>query len=305
MKGNLFLCFLYSSCLFCLPCFSQSENFSGNSDAMFSEAIERIVKLHSMKANIRMNVFIDDDEFTAQGKCLEKALVAAPNDIIRSKFRLDLTFPLSSNAGSADVVNKMIVLCNSEQNRVWHYTSIENTTTQNWINIESVVNAVKRSKKQHHIRSVGGMPGLGGMAGMLRGIKNGYDFTDPPEDSLLKGKTPLKIWKLKGRLGDRELKRLLDLLAWKEDRNTPYPSHLPVEVEIYLGKDDLFPYRIHYYNLPKKESKQRTPVMQLVFCDVLLNDSTEIPDYLFSTFGEKGGDTGSDITAQYIRSLGL
>lgn len=282
--------------------FAQSSNSLHSSSAMLRETIERLVLLQSLKTTIRMDVYMDGEEYATQGKYVEEGFAASTNELPHSRFRLDLNFPLSSSGSFSEGLNKMTVLCDG--NYVWHYTSIEETNQFHMIRIEQVLAAIKKSKKKPYYSSVGGIAGLGGLGGMLQSINENYVLTTEPEDFLLRGKASLKVWKLVGSMNS-ELRKELESQLGRKEEETSFSSHLPTDIELYLGQDDLFPYRIHYYNVPDpKRPQRRTLVTQLVFCDVIFNDGT-IPDYLFTTFEKNGGSAPVDVTGNFIKSLGL
>lgn len=318
----IFLQTLHFVCFFFFLCFSvaaknESKVGSGaNGDtasnaastcpecsSLLESAVQRIRNLKSIKSNILMNVFMDDQEYIARGEYLEKMFTHKPGEMALSKFRLELKFPLSANS-SGNVSNHMIVVC-KDNSRVWHYSSIENRKVQNWIDIRRVLDAAKASKKPHQLSALGGMPGLGGLEGMLRSLERNYEFTEPPEEKALKGKDPLPVWMLRGKMCEESINALIRQREWHEDKNKALPELFPLYVEIYLGRDDYFPYRIHYYNAANINAKKRILMTELIYCDVLLN--SEISDYHFNTFDEQSARAhdGSDITNQYIRSLGL
>ncbi|MDR3109968.1 MAG: hypothetical protein LBU65_09845 [Planctomycetaceae bacterium] len=284
--------------------FAQNREAANESVPIISATMSKLRSHESLKANIRMDITLDGEEYATQGKYVEEeATITSGDDLSRSRFRLDLNFPLSSSESLGKGLNKMTVICDKEI--VWQYISIENNTWLNKIDINKVLDAIKKSPKKSKFSTVGGITGLGGLGGLVRSIRDNYVFTNEPVDFLLKGKTPLKVWKISGTM-QPDLRGRLETELGKTKEQTIFPSHLPTDVEIYVGQDDDFPYRVHYYNTPDPNHPQtRTSITQLVFFDVLINDGT-IPSYLFkSSFDQNNTSGQNDITDDFIKSLGL
>lgn len=283
-------------------CFAQNDHLSRSSHFVVDQARKRLFALRSLKANIRMNVYIDKNEFSAQGKYVEESLAAAPGEIKRSRFRVDLDFPLSTTDSQAEILNEIRIVCDA--NRINRFQSIEGIRTLAYINVDAVLDAVKRSPRKAEYASLGEMGGIGGISGVIDYLKNVYEFEESAQESFLKSKPPLPVWKLAGKLRRAQLDMHLTRLGWSENSKEPFPSHLPTEIEIFLGKDDYFPYRIHYYNTSPRNGKKNL-ITQLVFCDVITNEG-DIPDYQFTINNlPKGIGVPVDMTAEYINSLGL
>ena len=113
---------------------------------------------------------------------------------------------------------------------------------------------------------------LGGMPGLLRSLQESFQFVSA-ENAVLYS---MPVWKLRGRWQESKLAAFLPeqaeaiqqgrvALAGGEVDLARLPKHLPDHLVVWLGKDDLFPYRIEYCRRETVSGESRAIVaMQLL-----------------------------------------
>ncbi|MDR0869934.1 MAG: hypothetical protein LBN39_03995 [Planctomycetaceae bacterium] len=274
---------------------------------VLEQTIKSVAAIKTIESDIRMDVFVDGIEFSARGRYEEQAVPKpAATPFLRSMYRLDVNFLSDVPAAPGSERNRMTLVCHldtdREKNQIWQYTSIEGTKTLNAIKISLLEDAVKRSGKLPYFGSVSEVRNLGGLAAQLKQLAVFYDF-----DTLQKDTGKDNVWKITGAVRKEHFDKLIARFGGI-DKKKRYPSDFPSDAEIWIGRDDFFPYKIIYYNRPSENSPKRNILYRSSYFNTKLN-STEIPPEMFATFEEGEYPDGVfgllDITAVVIRSLGL
>ena len=255
-----------------------------------------------------MDVNVMGKEYTANGKYEEQRLAnPPPGDFQRSMYRLDLNFMMAGPTKSGSEPNRLTIICHPvadrEMGRHWQYTSIEGVKTVKFVRLAALENAVRQTGKQETIGSVGEIKDLGGVAGTLKQIARFYEFTDIPKESVLEDGRA--VWKITGSLSSDHWETMVKAFGGLE-RKKFYPRQMPTDIEVCIGKDDVFPYRIEYRNRPLRDSPKRTLLTRIVYFDVILNGEP-LPELKFSAFDEgklpEGVLRAIDDTNRVIQSI--
>jgi hypothetical protein len=140
---------------------------------------------------------------------------------------------------------------------LWTYQSV--LGTQQLVRIDSQkatlaleqINTVQRQLEKAAI-----LPGLGGLERLLRGLEGNFEF-DSAESVVWEG---VSCWRLLGEWRPQQLARLLPdqkpaIDQGKSVNMEKLPPQLPDQIVLFLGKRDLFPYRIAYCRRPVKKRK--------------------------------------------------
>ena len=150
------------------------------------------------------------------------------------------------------------------------------------------------------------LPGIGGLAKVLRGLSTAFEFTSAEPGRW--GKEQRPVWRLHGQWRLRWLTKILPdqkeaLEAGEPPELSKLPPHLPDRVVLLLGQDDLFPYRMEYRRLTSSGSEQSTTraLVTMQLFNVTLN--TPLDPTLFSY--QPGDLEYSDETARFLKQLGL
>ncbi|MDR2115184.1 MAG: hypothetical protein LBP87_02260 [Planctomycetaceae bacterium] len=295
-----------------LALFAKDDTATDFGGKYLKQSIDRILSIKTIESDIRMDVYVDDVEYSARGRYEEQALPKPlAGEFLRSMYRLDINFLTNVPASPGSEPNRMTVVCHlsedREQNQIWQYTSIEGEKTFNIIKISPVENAIKQSKKEPRFTQISEVRNLGGLAGQLRQIDRFYEFVAPAQPETLEEDDSILVWKITGTIRLNYFDDLIKQFGGL-DKKKRYPQDFPSDIEIWIGRNDGFPYKIRYLNRPSEKSSKRTLLLQSSYFNVIL-DGEAIPSVRFATF-EQGeyldGVFGfQDITASFIQSLGL
>lgn len=263
---------------------------------------------NTLQARLRLDVEVSGSGsgnlLTAQGHYTEQKN-DNPNSTMfgQPMFRLYLEFPTETGAPVKTEQNTMTVTCNPQS--LWRYTSIEGVKRLERVVVKDLDRAIHESKTVSIPYTLSGLGGLGGLAGMVKQLMVYYDFTSPPEALVLEGKGSgaqgtggvFPVWRLTGRLKS----------SWREQilaAQPLSPDVVPTEVEVALGRDDLFPYQIHYQHRRDTKNATVTTVARLVFSELVIGGEPILPSK-FDTFEHNTpqGVILDDVTDAYIKSL--
>ena len=305
--GPLILSVLCLGVLLGNPVFAQTG--SSNAERLFNAMLVHLQSLHIIEAGVRVEVFVMGKEYVARGKYEEQRLSnPPPGDFQRSMYRLTLNFDALTFPSSEP--NRLMIVCHPtsdrETGRLWKYTSIEGNKSVEYVMLAKLEDAVRRTNKQATIGNVGETKNLGGLVGTLKQIARFYEFTDPPQKNVLEGGESQSVWRIVGSLRTDFEESMAKAFGGLDKKTKNFPNQMPTNVEIYIGTDDAFPYKIEYQNRPKTDSPKRTALTRIVYFDVFLNGEP-IPELKFSAFDKgdlpEGVFQPTDITDRVIRSI--
>lgn len=306
-KSSFFLYFLYFFLfsIFFYPCEIGANEKNGA--IILQKSIHSIMSLKTIECSLRLNIVVDGIEYQARGKYEEQTLLQPVSNFQRSVFRQDVYFPMDMPSKPGDEANRMTIICHCSKDRqngrIWVYKSIEGEKTLQFIRLAALEDAINRSEMQKILPTVGSAQKLGGLAGTLQEISNTYDFQEQAEQTVLDDANKTPVWKIKGMLKKVHFDRLIN--AWgglkKKDQ---YPVELASDIEVHLGRNDFFPYKIRYLNRNSEKTEPNRIVSEVTYFDIMLNGE-EIPEYRFTAFKQDGVFNFQDVTDHYIWSLGL
>jgi hypothetical protein len=312
----VYFIFLTLSIYFCQTTFSalfaKDDVASDLGGKYLNQSIERILTLKTIESDIRLDVYVDGIEHSARGRYEEQALPKPlAGEFLRSMYRLDVNFLTNVPATPGSEPNRMTVVCHlsedREQNQIWQYMSIEGEKTFNIIKISPVEKAIKQSKKEPRFTQISEVRNLGGLAGQLRQIDRFYEFSVPAQSETLSEGGSIDVLKIVGVLRPVHFDTLINQFGGL-DKKKKYPPTFPSDIEIWLGRQDGFPYKIRYLNRPSEKSARRSVLLQSSYFNVILNGE-EIPSVRFAAFDQgeylEGVFGFQDITTAFIKSLGL
>ena len=299
--------------LLCNSLFAQTEAGPSKAERLFNAMRVNVQLLQSIEAGIRMDVHVLGSEYSARGKYEEQRLAnPPPGDFQRSMYRLDLNFVMGAPTIPGSEPNRMTIVCHPtpdrDKGRFWQYTSIEGEKSVKFVRLAVLEDRIQQKGKQSLIGTVVETKNWGGLAGTLKQITNFYEFTDSPKETVMEGGESQHVWKIAGTLRPVFWEKMVKAFGGLERRTLNYPRQMPTDIEIFIGKDDVFPYKIEYQNRPQEDSPKRTMLTRIVYFDVSLNGEP-IPEFKFSAFdkGElpEGVFQADDDTERMIQSLGL
>ena len=289
---------------------------------LLEETINRLETLQSISADIKLDLYLFGgnckgkgkyEELTSRSRYNNSPQTPADGQKERSGYASQLTplewtryrmhvkmLPDSSELELATDDNSMEIVCDIEN--IWTYTRIEGTRQLRNIRLDELANQLNRLSPQERKvlaqngveRPCGanGLPGLGGISGMLKQIMVGYCFPAPPENTAFNG-GKFAVWKIVGQMKPERLDDLKKFLVGNdpETRNVLLHS-IPTHVEIYIGKQTPFPYRVRYICQVDPVKDVRSTLFSMDFNPVYENDTTLQPKnfiYRPSTLSESRG----------------
>jgi hypothetical protein len=221
-----------------LPSPARSAAVSVNGQALLERAVLTLERHRSLSAKIRQSGSIFGQEPIGTGLYQQQR---AGEGLL---FRLDLRVQLGEEASSlANVLD--------DQRRYWTYEKVpgeEAVLTR--IDVQRVEDYLQETGQMERLGSVQEWPGLGGLPKLLRSLYTAFDFTSVDEAELA-GQRPVPVWRLIGQWNPSRLAQMLpedrqEAVADGRVELTRLPPQLPEQIVIFLGKDDLFPYRLEY-----------------------------------------------------------
>ncbi len=271
-----------------------------DSDALLRRAVNQLNATGSIEAKVRQRVDLFDRELIGSGSYAQQGTG------VTTRLRLEMRMRTDKAA------TELLQVCNGET--LWTFNAADGLRTLRRVDVDRVIEALRG---EGNTRPDGGFSGvamgLGGLPWMVEGLRQFCRFK-PAESGRLGDLDVFVVegtWrseKLLALLPDDEKKRVAD--GGKIDA-ARLPPHLPDGVAIYLGRDDLFPYRFDYRrSLPLDESQHvgandegasaavsRT-IVTLEFYEVLIGGAIAAERFKY-----KPGQGAVDDTERYIERL--
>jgi len=213
-----------------------------------------------------------------------------------------------------DGATSLVQVCDGEQ--LWIYRQNSERPTLERVDAAAVTAALmKRESGQANGQQAPTItPGLGlgfgGLPRLLRMLGECFEFSAINEGQL----EGMPVWILVGTWNPAMLTVLLPdqqgaIEAGQGVNLAKLPAHIPDRVTLFLGRDDLFPYRLEYHrDLPGEKEwevvppeRRALPVVKLEWFEVRFNLPLAREQFYFHP-----GDTKyEDVTKRYLEGLGL
>ncbi len=287
------------------------ERAESEAERLLREAVVRLEGLRSVSANLDFEARFFGERYFGRGRYEETSEAARGSASRRSalenvRFRLRASVACGSakEARGDGEENVLEVVCDCDRQALWTYSSLEGAKSLTRVDVAELSNELA-SLRAEELAAVGlegpcamnGLPGLGGLAGTLRRLSTAYRFEPRVERAgAFKG---AEVVKITGRARESFWKRSKQRLG--VDKFEPYLSeNLPEYVEIYLGADWPFPYKIVYFSLAENEEKTRNDVFTVEYSSVVRNDATIRPeDFSYN----QPQITFERVTSKYVEDL--
>jgi len=209
---------------------------------LLERAIATLESQRSLSAKVRQTGSMFGQDSVGQGVYLQQYLHQRDGD--KLLFRLDLRIQLGDESSS------LAQVCD-ERGQFWCYEKVPgDEAVLSLIDTLRVERYLEETGQKNRLEGVGDWPGLGGLPKLLRGLHNAFQFV--AADGLeLRGQPPVPVWRLFGRWNTARLAEFLPespqaAAAGGSVDPAALPPQLPEQVVLFLGKEDLFPYRIEY-----------------------------------------------------------
>jgi hypothetical protein len=219
-------------------------------------------------------------------------------------FRVELKIKLEDDASTSLEV--------FDGRYLWTYRKLGSETLSQ-VDVGRVAKTLKEKNRLPQPGQIGTWPGLGGLPRLLRGLNAAFDFSGVEDAAFtIADQVPaqeLPVWRLSGSWKPERLAKLLPDSAEDIKQGNPVnleklPLHLPAQVVVSLGKDDLFPYQIDYRRPAAKQFWNRggsegRSILMIEFPEVELNVPVEASQFTY----KPGNLAPTDRTAAFLKSL--
>lgn len=256
---------------------------------ILERAILNMEGRRSVSAKFRQSVDLFGKQPLGAGVYLEQ----------RSESGLLFRLEMRSQAGTEP--SSLTVVCDGPH--LWSYRAFgkegaEEQTLER-VDVLRVARALEDAGRMPRPGTIGDWPGLGGLDRLLRGIRGVFQF-DAVEQTQLRQQMP--VWRLSGQWrGIDGAEEAGDSLAKPLDLKS-LPPQVPPRVAIYLGQEDLFPYRIEYLGLGGSGHARSTkPLVTVDFYEVSLNVAIPPARFVY----KPGGLEYTDETKAFLRRMGV
>jgi len=216
----------------------------GDADSLFREMLSSVEGAISISASIRQQINMFGTEFHGSGAYHELKTPEIHGKEM-TRFRVELQIQSPATSKEVGNPNSLTIVCDRTYQYIYRYISLENEKRLERIEIKRLTDALEAAHRSDLPTEVGSMFGLGGLAGMLREIRNQYDFTESPVRTQIgEGNSTINVRKIRGQLKPKIVEQLTAAVNGKKQK---IPNHIPTTLDIFIGDDDRFPFRFDYY----------------------------------------------------------
>jgi hypothetical protein len=213
-------------------------------DVLLARAILFLENYHSILANVSYQANILGHELGGKGDYREQRTGPRP------KVRLVIQMPLGDKMGA------MVEL--SDSRYLWNYLRLADDEKLTRVDIERVARETGNPDGAASAVPLTGSIGIGGLAGLVRELRRNFRFDVLGPSQFLGEPT----WQLVGHWRPEQLAVILpdnkDAIRRGESVDLEkLPAHLPNEVVLTLGRDNLLPYRVEYRRIRQQPDKDR------------------------------------------------
>ncbi len=258
-------------------------------EKILRQAIATLESRQSVTAKVRQRIELFDRKLVGSGR-----YVQGPARSFRSRLELDLA------VGSQQA--RWLQICDG--NFLWTYSQMPDEEGKvkerlSRVDVSKVIEALSRDQGQPPSPLGFQAMGIGGLPQLLDAISRAFRF-ETVEPSRL-GDLDMLI--LRGRWEPSVLASLVPAAIPAMEKGeavdpSKLPEHLPDRVSLYLGKDDLFPYRIVYDRRMKNNVK---PMITLELYEVAVNTAADSRQFIYNP----ATSAFHKATDQYLSRRGL
>lgn len=254
---------------------------------LLATAVRTLERRTSIAAKIRQEVNLFGKHLVGSGSYLEQRAGG------KLRMRLELTLQVG------DQTSSLVQVCDGKY--LWTHRQLLGNTDLSRIDVSRAREAQARAEKMPGKGGTGMLPGMGGLPKLLRALHASFDFTDAQQGRW--GKRKRLVWRLRGRWKTDRLVEILPsqkeaIEEGKPSELSQLPGHLPEQVILLLGQEDLFPYRVEYR---RSDTAEGRPLVTMQLYDVVLDGPVDARRFIYNP----GKAAFSDQTESYVKSLGV
>jgi hypothetical protein len=266
---------------------------SPTAEETLQAAIREIDRYESIVAKVRQRAALLGKELVGSGTYVQ-------GPVRYNLVRLELSLRVD------DKQTTLLQICDGKQ--LWTHRDLWGETKLTCLDAQRVLAALQRNEAAQKRAAVEGLA-LGGLPRILRELQRCFQFDEVLPSKL--GSLPVRV--LKGHWRTDRLKTMLPDQAEAIAAGSPADlsrlrAHLPDEVLLYVGRDDLFPYRVEYRRTTDNhmaaffgDTHGPAILFALEFYEVRVNSPVDPLQFVFTP----GTARFEDQTDAYIAGHGL
>lgn len=217
---------------------------------------------------------------------------------LRSSAGMLLRMELGIQAGEQATSVKQI----SDGRDLWEHWRIGTSERLNHVDLRRVAEAIKQSPAGSIAGATSANLASGGLPKLLSQLVENFEFGRAEVRSGKIGDVP--VWFVQGVwLGERLALAAPQAVDGDKIVYEKLPVHLPHQIELVLGQQDLFPYRVTYLRYQNVDGQHvLKPAVTTEFFDVALDRTVDPAQFQFQ---RPTNISDADRTDAYIQSLGI
>jgi hypothetical protein len=263
-------------------------------EELLRRSIEMIEGRHSISAEVTHCIDIFGQKLVGKGTYCEQR--SGPHPLVR--------FELKTPTGDSESL--LLQVCDGRH--MWNYRVLMGQPRLDRVDLELLAKTVRRrGGAGQGGTGLGDTITLGGIPALLRSIQESFAFDLAESESLY----DMPVWRLRGRWRPARLATLLPeqaeaiqqgrvVSAAGEVDLTRLPERLPDHIYIWLGKDDLFPYRIEYCRTENGSGESRA-IVAMQFLQVSFNVPLDPKCFVFRPGSVPVTDRTSECAYKIVR----
>ena len=260
---------------------------------IFQRAVAVLESRRSISAHVGQTSEIFGRHPAGSGIYLEQRVPGA------TLFRLEMRLQLD------DQPSGLLQVCDGHS--VWNYRQIFQEETLTRIDLDRVNHHLEEAGRWQP-GTMGGLPGIGGLSRLMQAIGSNFNFTRADQTLLRRQQVP--TWRLEGLWTPARLAQLLpeqakSIQEGKSPSLSKLPKQVPDRVVVFLGMDDLFPYRIEYRRQPDKNESPDATSDKILSAIDFYEPVFDVPIPPTRFLYNPGKLEAKDETARFLGAMGL
>ena len=263
-----------------------------NAELLVQQMVAALAADKSISARIRLHVDLFGNQMVGAGLYLQQGLAA------ERQLRLEIKIPVGERLATLQQV--------CDGNFLWQFHDLSDKPALTRVDIRRVQEAAARAGHKPVPDLLGGST-FGGLPQLVDSLGQSFRFTRAQAEQL----DTVPVWIVFGTWKPEVLAPISPDLAKQATEGKPLdlkklPPQMPEEVVLYLGQDDLFPYRIEYRRRPTKQgrgagdvAREAMPILTVELYEVRLNSPIDARQFAY----QPGSLEVLDTTDHVLKSL--
>jgi hypothetical protein len=225
---------------------------AASGDVVLASAVARLAHYTSVSASLRQRVGLFGRNLFGSGQYVQSGIGA------RRQFRMEMTIQGKRQKTSTTRI------CDGRL--LWLMDEVAGQSTLRVVDLRRVEDALAQADMARVVDWRRFDLGFGGLPRLLASCEENFQFAAATPSQL----NEVPVWVLRGHWKPERLKQLVagpGKDGGKDQAELRLPQHIPNEVVLYLGRDDLFPYCVEYRSVGDAKNNQGPEVQILAAMD--------------------------------------